>query len=88
MVVELPTPTYLQWSDVSIQFLRAEQWPKFANARGYPLVLDPVVARELTKVLIIDGAGLSLIFASTLRKMIPEILMPIPLSTASYPEKQ
>jgi hypothetical protein len=44
------------------------------------LVLDPVVAKvRLTKVLIDGGSGLSLIFASTLRKMgvdLTDILVP------------
>jgi len=46
-----------------------------------PLVLDPVVAgSKLTKVLINDGVGLNIIFASTLKKMgldITDLLTPM-----------
>jgi hypothetical protein len=70
MSVELAVPRPLRWSEVPISFSRDDQWTSFSETGKFPLVLDPVVAEvKLTKILIDDGSGLNLIFASTLRKM-------------------
>jgi hypothetical protein len=70
MSVEPAVPRPLRWSEVPISSSRDDQWTSFSKPGKFPLVLDPVVAEvKLTKVLIDDGSGLNLIFASTLRKM-------------------
>jgi hypothetical protein len=61
MSVEPAVPRPLRWSEVPISFSRDDQWTSFS---------EPVVAEvKLTRVLIDDGSGLNLIFASTLKKM-------------------
>jgi hypothetical protein len=70
MSVEPAVSRPLRWSEVPISFSRDDQWTSFSEPGKFPLVLDPVVAEvRLTKVLIDGGSSLSLIFASTLRKM-------------------
>ena len=52
-----------------------DQWSSLSNAGHYPLILDPTIARmQVTRVLIDGGAGLNVIFATTLRKMGLEFL--------------
>jgi hypothetical protein len=70
MVGKPSTPKYLNWSEYLIQFSRKDQWTSMANARHYPLVLWPTVAgMTVPKVLIDGGAGLNIIFATTLKKI-------------------
>jgi hypothetical protein len=70
MSIEPAVPQPLRWSEVPISFSRDDKWTSFSEPGKFPLVLDLVVAEvRLTKVLIDDGSGLNLIFASTLRKM-------------------
>jgi hypothetical protein len=71
---------------VPISFSRDDQWTSFSGPGKFPLVLDPVVAEvRLTKVLIVGGSGLNLIFASTLRKMGLDFMdMLVPSKSPSY----
>jgi hypothetical protein len=70
MSVEPAAPRPLRWSEVPISFSCDDQWTSFSEPGKFPLVLDPVVAEvRLSKVLIVGGSCLNLIFASTLRKM-------------------
>ena len=60
----------LKYSEVPITFSREDQWTSFSEPEKFPLVLDLVVqGSKLTRVLIVGGSGLNLIFASTLMKM-------------------
>jgi hypothetical protein len=68
--IEPAVPRPLRWSEVPISFSRTDQWTSFSEPGKFPLVLDPVVVEvKLTRVLIVGGSGLNLIFASTLKKM-------------------
>jgi len=80
MAAKRTTPRYLDWSEYLIQFTMDDQWTRFSNANRYPLVLNPTIAGvQLTEVLIDDGAGLNIIFASTLKKMGLDITNPLTL---------
>jgi len=68
--LEPAIPTPLRYNKVPITFSREDQWTSFFELGKFPLVLDPVVAgSRLTRVLINEGSGLNLLFASTLAKM-------------------
>jgi hypothetical protein len=71
---------------ISGTYIRVLQWTSFLEPGKFPLVLDPVVAEvRLTKVLIDGGSGLTLIFASTLRKMGLDFTdMMVPSKSAFY----
>ena len=70
MAAKPTTLRYLDWYKYLIQFTMEDQWTRFSNANRYPFVLNPTIARvQLTEVLIDGGAGLNIIFASTLKKM-------------------
>jgi hypothetical protein len=86
MSLEPAVPRPLRWSEVPISFSRDDQWMSFSEAGKFPLVLDPVVAEvKLTKVLINDGSGLNLIFASILKKMGLDLMdMLIPSKSPFY----
>jgi hypothetical protein len=67
---ELVTLGLPDWSEFSIQFTMEDQWTSFFDTCHYHLVLDPIiVGMQITKVLIDGGAGINIIFASTLNKM-------------------
>jgi hypothetical protein len=68
--IEPVVPTPLRWSEVSINFSRADQWTSFSELGHFSLVLKPVVAgSRLNKVLIDGGSGLNVLFTKTLKKM-------------------
>jgi hypothetical protein len=67
---ELVTLGLPDWSEFSIQFTMEDQWTSFFDTCHYHLVLDPIIVRmQITKVLIDGGAGINIIFISTLNKM-------------------
>ena len=88
MAAKPATPRYLDWSEYLIQFTIEDQWTRFSNANRYPLVLNPTIAGvQLTKVPIVGGAGLNVIFASTLKKMglnLVDLLTPTDVPSTEY----
>jgi hypothetical protein len=75
----------LRYSEVPIFFSRDDQWTSFSKPGKFSLILDPVVAgSELTRVLINGRSGLNLLFASTLKKMGPNISKMLTPSRAPF----
>ncbi|KAM0840839.1 hypothetical protein ACQ4PT_059392 [Festuca glaucescens] len=42
VMVSVPSPLFLKWSETPITFSREDQWTSFSEPGRYPLVLDPV----------------------------------------------
>jgi hypothetical protein len=85
MSIETAVPTPLRWSEVPINFSRADQWTSFSEPRRLPLVLKPVVAgSKLNKVLINGGSGLNVLFTKTLKKMKLDITLMLTKSTSPF----
>jgi hypothetical protein len=83
--VELAIQKPLRYSEVPISFSRDYQWTSFSEPGKFQLVLHPVVVgSQLTQVLIDDGSGLNLLFASTLKKMGLDISKMLTPSSASF----
>jgi hypothetical protein len=65
--MQLATPLFLDWSEVSITFDRDDHPDYVPNPRVYPLVIDPIIANtRLTKVVMDGGSSLNIIYAQTL----------------------
>nr|AQA29595.1 reverse transcriptase [Zea mays] len=65
--VKVAAPVYLDWSDKSITFDRADHPDHVLSPGKYPLVVDPIIGDvRLTKVLMDGGSSLNIIYAETL----------------------
>ena len=63
------TPSYLKWSQTAITFDQSDHLARIATPGRQALVVDPVVeGTRLTKVLM-DGSGLNIVYAETLKGM-------------------
>jgi hypothetical protein len=83
--IEPAVPTPLRWSEVPINFSRADQWTSISEPEQFPLVLKPVVAgSRLNKVLIDGGSGLNVLFTKTLKKMKFDITHMLTKSTSPF----
>ena len=64
------TPEYLNWSEASITFSRADHPPRVPRPGHAALVLEAQIGGyEMSKVFMDGGSGINLIFASTLQAM-------------------
>jgi hypothetical protein len=83
--IETAVLTPLRWSEVPINFSRADQWTRFSEPGRFPLALKPVVAgSRLNKVLIDGGSGLNVLFTKTLKKMKLDITHMLTKSTSPF----
>jgi hypothetical protein len=65
--VKVAAPVYLDWSDKPITFDQGDHPDCVPSPGRYPLVVDPVIGNaRLTKVLMVGGSNLNIIYAETL----------------------
>jgi hypothetical protein len=83
--IEPATQKPLRYNEVPISFSRDDQWTSYFKPGKFPLILDSVVVgSQLTRVLIDGGISLNLLFASTLKKMGPDISKMLTPSRAAF----
>jgi hypothetical protein len=75
-LVKVAAPVYLDWFNKPITFDQGDH-PDYVPSPGkYPLIVDPIIGNaKLTKVLMVGGSSLNIIYAETLE------LLGIDLST-------
>jgi hypothetical protein len=65
--VKVVAPVYLDWSNKPITFDQGDHPDRVPSLGKYPLVIDPVIGNiRLTKVLMVGGSSLNIIYAETL----------------------
>ena len=67
---ELAMLAFLRWSEFAITFDRTDHPESVPHPGRYPLVVDPIVGTKwLTKVLMVGGSSLNIMYAKTLDEM-------------------
>jgi hypothetical protein len=70
MNADVATPSYLKWSEVPITFDRKDHPDTVPHTGSYPLVVAPLFKpRRIHKVLMDEGSGINVLYASTLDEM-------------------
>jgi hypothetical protein len=68
LAVEKAPPSFLDWSEDAITFIREDHPNCIPNLGQYPLVVDPVIGNtRFSKVLMDGGSSLNILYAHTLR---------------------
>jgi hypothetical protein len=68
LAAEKAPPSFLDWSEDVINFSREDHPNHIPNPGQYPLVVDPVIGNaRFSKVLMVGGNSLNILYAHTLR---------------------
>jgi hypothetical protein len=68
LTAEKAPPSFLDWSEDAITFIREDHSNRIPNPGQYPLVVDPVIGNaRFFKVLMDVGSSLNILYAHTLR---------------------
>jgi hypothetical protein len=68
LAAEKAPPSFLDWSEDAITFIREDHPNRIPNPSQYPLVVDPVIGNaRFSKVLMDGGSSLNILYAHTLR---------------------
>jgi hypothetical protein len=70
LAAEKAPPSFLDWSEDAITFSSKDHQNRIPNPGQYPLVVDQVIGNSrFSKVLMVGGSSLNILYAHTLRLM-------------------
>ena len=85
MVSPRAVPEYLNWSERSMMFSRADHPPRMPRPGHSALVLEAQVGGYVTSKIFMDGAsGINIIYADTLRRMNRSLANLMPSDTSFH----
>jgi hypothetical protein len=68
LAAEKAAPSFLDWSEDAITFIREDHPNRIPNPGRYPLVVDPVIGNAWISKVLMDGrSSLNILYAHTLR---------------------
>ena len=85
MVSPMATPEYLNWSEYTIMFSRADHPPQVPRPGHAALVLGSQIGGYVMSKVFMDGqSGINIIYADTLRRMKISLIASVVSSDTSF----